>query len=90
MRILHLDEQTGWRGQGLASRGHDVWVVGRKGSPFLTSKHGGARLKRISLPLRGEFDIYSAWRLARICSREHRHIDAACERGGSEWRHGDF
>ncbi len=83
VKILHLDEQTGWRGgeqqaswlvQGLASRGHEVWVVGKKGSPFLTSKHGGARLTRQALPLHGEFDLYSAWRLARICAREHIDI----------------
>ena len=79
MRVLHLDEQTGWRGgeqqaswliQGLAGRGHAVWVVGRRGSPFLTAGHGGAGVTRVALPLRGEFDLYSAWRLARICLRE--------------------
>jgi glycosyltransferase involved in cell wall biosynthesis len=83
LRIVHLDEQTGWRGgeqqaswlvQGLASRGHDAWLVGRRGSPFLTSQHGGARVTRVSLPLRGEFDLYSAWRLARLCAREHIDI----------------
>jgi glycosyltransferase involved in cell wall biosynthesis len=79
VRILHLDEQTGWRGgeqqaswlvQGLAERGHDVWVVGRRGSPFLAGNHGGAQITRLSLPLRGEFDLYSAWCLARLCARE--------------------
>ncbi len=83
LRILHLDEQTGWRGgeqqaswlvQGLAERGHAVWLAGKSGSPFLTNDHGGAKVTRISLPLRGEFDLYSAWRLARICSREHIDI----------------
>jgi len=83
VKILHLDEQTGWRGgeqqaswlvQGLAERGHEIWLVGRKGYPFLTSKHGGAQVARHSLPLRGEFDLYSAWRLARLCAREHIDI----------------
>ncbi len=80
VRILHLDEQTGWRGgeqqaswliQGLAERGHEVWVAGRKGYPFLTGDHGGARITRVSLPLCGEFDLYSAWRVAQLCAREH-------------------
>ena len=106
MRILHLDEQTSWRGgeqqaswliQGLASRGHDIWLVGRRGSPFLTSQHGGAQVTRIHLPLRGEFDLYSAWRLARLCAREgidiiHAHSShahgIAVLAGRFSWKHG--
>ncbi len=83
MKILHLDEQTGWRGgeqqaswliQGLAERGHEVWLVGKGGAPFLNNAHSGAWVTRVSLPLRGEFDLYSAWQLARLCAREHIDI----------------
>lgn len=74
MNVLHIDEQTGWRGgeqqaswlmQGLAARGHRVLVAGRPGEPFLQSDHGGAAITRIPLPLRAEFDLYSAWRMAQ-------------------------
>ncbi|MBW7863432.1 MAG: glycosyltransferase [Candidatus Hydrogenedens sp.] len=81
--ILHVDEQTGWRGgeqqaswlvQGLAARGHRVWIAGRPGSPFLAHDHGGAEAVRVPLPLRGELDLASALRLARLVRRENIQI----------------
>jgi glycosyltransferase involved in cell wall biosynthesis len=83
MRVLHLDEQTGWRGgelqaswlmQGLVRRGHQVWLAGRPGSRFLEDPHGGAEITRIALPLRSELDIGSAWRLARLVREERIDI----------------
>jgi len=80
MRILHLDEQPGWRGgeqqaswlmQGLAAAGHQVWLAARPGSAFLGHDHGGIPVQRIPLALRGEFDLPSAWHLARL-ARESR------------------
>lgn len=80
MITLHLDEQMGWRGgeqqasylvRGLTARGHQTLIAGRPGSEFLRANHGGADLIRIEVPLRGEWDLYSAWRLARII-RRHR------------------
>ena len=73
MKVLHLDEQPGWRGgeqqaswllQGLARQGHSVLIAGRPGSRFLTSGHGGAELQRLALPFRGEWDLVTAVRLA--------------------------
>ena len=49
MNILHIDEQTGWRGgeqqasyliRGLVERGHRCFVAGKPGSEFLTRDHG--------------------------------------------------
>lgn len=75
MNILHLDEQTGWRGgeqqaswliQGLVAKGHRVWIAGKPDSPFLKAEHGGAALERVALPFWSEADCYTAFRLAQI------------------------
>ncbi|HNR30706.1 MAG TPA: glycosyltransferase [Candidatus Hydrogenedentes bacterium] len=75
MIVLHLDEQQDWRGgeqqaswliQGLAKAGHTVIVAGKPGCAFLESDHGGAPVERLALPLRAEWDLWSAGRLARI------------------------
>lgn len=78
MHVLHLDEQMGWRGgeqqaswllQGLAQRGHAVTVAGRPGGAFVTSEHGGCAVNRIELPFRGEWDVFTAMRLAEEVKR---------------------
>ncbi len=78
MKIAHIDEQTGWRGgeqqaswlmQGLAERGHTVYAVARPGSRFIEDRHGGHPVVPFALPLRGELDIPSAWRLGRWLRR---------------------
>lgn len=75
MRILHVDEQTGWRGgeaqaswlmQGLVEYGHDVGLAGRPNSLYTTDPHGGIEVDRIELPLRSEADYFSMRRLARL------------------------
>lgn len=82
MRVLHLDEQRTWRGgeqqaswlvQGLVNAGHEVLIAGRPGSAWLADAHGGAQLERVALPLRNEFDLHSAWRLAGLVRA--RNID---------------
>ena len=74
MNILHIDEQTGWRGgeqqasnliRGLAALGHRCFVAGKPGSEFLVRDHGATDLVRIPVPCRGEFDLVTAYRLAR-------------------------
>ena len=91
MIALHLDEQRTWRGgeqqaswlvQGLVAAGHRVIIVGRPESLWLADPHGGAALERIALPLRNEFDLVSAWKLARIVTGEgvdiiHAHTSHA-------------
>ena len=83
MRVLHLDEQREWRGgeqqaswliQGLATRGHACLLAGKAGSAFLAAEHGGAAVERIVLPLLGEFDLWSAYRLGGIVRREQIDI----------------
>lgn len=74
MRILHLDEQRGWRGgeqqasyliEGLVRRGHFVAVAGRPEAEFMRRDHGVQNLTRVACPFRGELDFVTAWRVAR-------------------------
>ncbi len=78
MRILHLDEQRGWRGgeqqasyliRGLSLRGHFVAVAGRADSEFLRREHGLQNLTRLACPFRGELDPSTVWRLAQAVKR---------------------
>lgn len=78
MRILHLDEQSGWRGgeqqasyliQGLAVLGHENHIAGRPGTPFIDADHGGGVAGRLAAPFRGEVDIVTAWRIAQYVRR---------------------
>ena len=78
MKILHIDEQSGWRGgeqqasyliRGLVERGHSCAIAGRPESPFLTRDHGVDLLARIEAPFRGEIDLWSAWVVARDVRR---------------------
>lgn len=73
--VAHVDEQRGFRGgeqqaawlvNGLAARGVANILVGRANEAFLAMDAPGVDLRRVALPLRGELDILSAWRLARL------------------------
>lgn len=91
MKVAHIDEQSGWRGgeqqaswlmRGLAAHGHRVWALGRPGAAFLENDHGGAAIFREPLELRGEWDLPSAVRLARLVCLEkidilHAHTSHA-------------
>lgn len=79
MNVLHIDEQLGWRGgeqqtsyliRGLSKRGHRCVIAGKPGSEFLARDHGVADLVRIPVPCRGELDVFTAYKLARVV-REH-------------------
>ncbi len=79
MNILHLDEQTGWRGgeqqaswliAGTVQKGHRVWIAGKPESPFLTAEHGGVDVERIALPFRNEIDPVTVWKLAQLATAE--------------------
>lgn len=83
MRILHIDEQRGWRGgeqqaswliQGLAKRGHRVLIAGCAQGEFIDSRHGDVEISRIPLPFRGELDLWTAWKLSQIVRRERVDI----------------
>jgi glycosyltransferase involved in cell wall biosynthesis len=83
MNILHLDEQIGWRGgeqqaswlvQGLAAKGHQVWISGKPDGAFLKSSHGDAPLNRLPLPFWAEVDLYTCWRLAQVVYQEEIDI----------------
>ena len=91
MNILHLDEQTGWRGgeqqaswliQGTVDKGHRVWIAGKADSPFLLSDHGGAEVTRLALPFWNEVDPVTIWKLSQLCFHEdidiiHAHTSHA-------------
>ncbi len=79
---VHLDEQQGLRGgeqqaswlvRGLAEHGVSNIVIGRAGEEFVAMHPDRDDIHRFALPLRGELDLYSAWRLARIT--QHCHVD---------------
>lgn len=72
---LHIDEQRGWRGgeqqasyliKGLAASGYRVLIAGRQNAPFLERHQGLPNVQSFALPFCGEWDIYSAWQLARL------------------------
>lgn len=78
MKVLHIDEQMGWRGgeqqaswliQGLCAQGHQVVIAARPGSEYYRNAHGGAPIERLSVPLYTELDLYSAWRIGQWARR---------------------
>ncbi len=73
--VLHVDETPGWRGgqqqvfsllTGLAGRGLPSVLACRKDSE-LGRRCEAAGIERLVLPLAGEFDAFSAFRIARFC-----------------------
>ncbi|MBI2422045.1 MAG: glycosyltransferase [Candidatus Hydrogenedentes bacterium] len=83
MKILHLDEQRGWRGgeqqaswllAGSVARGHEVWIAGRRTGQFVHADHGGASVKRLPLTFANELDLATAWRLAQVVKQERIDI----------------
>lgn len=81
VNVLHLDEQRGWRGgeqqasyliRGLLKAGHNVSIAGRADTPFL-ERHGDIQA-RYALSFRGELDIVTAWKIARIIRAERIDI----------------
>lgn len=91
LTVAHLDEQDTFRGgeqqatwlvRGLLDRGVRCLVIGRPKRPFIQMHEEEKELLRIPLPLRGELDLYSAWKLARIVNRHkvdivHAHASHA-------------
>ncbi len=79
MRILHIDDQRGWRGgeqqaayliRGLERLGHTNVIAGCPGCPFLL-RGGSDATVRVAAPFLGEGDMYTAWVIARAV-RKHR------------------
>ncbi len=75
MNIIHIDEQTGWRGgeqqaswllHGSWKRGHTVHIAARAAQPFIQGEHGGAEVAIHEVPLRNELDLGSARKIAHI------------------------
>lgn len=91
MNILHINEQTGWRGgeqqasyliRGLVRRGHDVIIAGRPGSEFIRSNHGLEAIPKLTAPFFSEVDPLTAARVARAVRRNavdiiHAHTSHA-------------
>lgn len=74
MKILHIDSGREWRGgqqqalylhKGLIRSGIESVMVCPPGSPMF-SRCQKAGLPVFTLPLWGEWDLYSAWRIARL------------------------
>lgn len=75
MKILHIDEQLTWRGgeqqacwlmQGLCSHGFEVYAIGKEHSEFIDRLRQIPHIRTFSLPLKSEFDLYSARKIAQI------------------------
>lgn len=78
MIVLHIDDQTGWRGgeqqasyliEGLLWRGCTSIIAGKPHGAFLKADHGGAVHARVPIPCRGEVDPWSVFALARAVRR---------------------
>lgn len=94
MKVLHVSESNEWSGgaaqllalaEGLRARGFDCRIGCRPGSGL--SKHAAERgLATFTLPLREDYDVLSAWRLARyveehgidVVHAHHNRSHAVC------------
>lgn len=83
MKILHIDEQQTWRGgeqqacwlmEGLCSHDVEVFAVGKKDSEFINRLRKVPNIKTFTLPLKSEFDLYSAWKIAQISKENNVDI----------------
>ncbi len=79
MNILHIDEQRGWRGgeqqvsyliQGLVAQGHRCYIAARPDTLIVERMSAIQGLQIVPLPLRGEFDLRSARKLAKLIRDE--------------------
>jgi glycosyltransferase involved in cell wall biosynthesis len=79
MKILHVDEQIGWRGgeqqaswllEELSHRGYEVAIAGRPNSAILADDHGGVPVEKFAIPMRSEGDVFSMRQLGKIV-RDH-------------------
>ena len=89
MKILHLDSEKTWRGgqaqvfylaSGLKERGYHIVVACPKVGP-LFEKCRLAGLTNYPVKMLGEWDIHSAWQIARLIRKEKpqiMHIHSAC------------
>ena len=75
--LLHLNTERGWRGgeaqtlrllQGLSARGHRCLLVAQPGGP-LERRAFAAGIPIAPIPMRGEFDLPAARRIAEIVAR---------------------
>jgi len=103
-RVLHVDEQKGWRGgeqqllylaQGLQSRGFRTAVVVQPGS-LTASKAIDAGVAVHEVKMRGEIDLGAAFRIARIARSGQfnilhahtAHAQALAQLASRLWRSG--
>lgn len=82
IRVLHIDTERGWRGgqqqaaylfEGMRDRGYHTAFVCKQASKFeryCIEKN----LPYMSLGMRSELDVRSAYRIARICKRHQFNI----------------
>ncbi len=80
--VLHVDTGTHWRGgqrqvfllhRGLSRRGGGSWLVCSRGGE-LERRARAAGLDAVGLALRGEWDLLSAWRIARLAGRRGARV----------------
>ena len=83
MNVLHINDQREWGGgeqqtaylaEGLAARGHRIYLAARPDGALHTKLHPSNNLTCLPLALGGEWDIRSAWRLSRLMISENIDI----------------
>jgi L-malate glycosyltransferase len=81
-KIVHLDSEMTWRGgqkqvlglvRGLNARGYDNTIICRKDSE-LAKRAINAGVKVLTLPMKSELDLLSAWELRRYIKSESINI----------------
>lgn len=91
LRILHIDEQRGWRGgeqqaaylmQGLVQRGHDCILACRSGAIMAEPGRIAEGVHVIPMAFRNEMDVFTARGLAKVIREQevdvvHAHTSHA-------------
>ena len=82
MKILHIDTEKGWRGgqqqaayllQILHEKGYGTALICQPASAFeIFCKD--KKLPHYSIKMKGEFDFIAAYRIARLCKKNHFDI----------------
>ncbi len=83
MNVLHINDQREWGGgeqqtaylaEGLAARGHRIYLAARPDGALHARLHPSHDLTCVPLALRGVWDMRSAWRLSRLVISENIDI----------------
>ncbi len=81
-KVIHIDTETAWRGgqqqaiylyEGMLKRGCDTIFVTKNGSATANYCQKN-NLPCVELPMLGEIDLYSAWRISRLAKKDGYNV----------------